>query len=53
MVARLVKQWLLGGVIVLALVAGCTPAADTGGRESRESLVEAYLTALQAGDSGT
>jgi hypothetical protein len=39
-------KWLLGGVIVLAML-----AAETGGRESRESLVEAYLTALQAGDA--
>jgi len=33
------------------MVAGCTPVADAGGRESRESLVKAYLTALQAGDA--
>lgn len=45
-------KWLLGGVIVLAMVAGCSPVADTGGQESRESLVKAYLTALQAGDAG-
>lgn len=34
------------------MAAGCTPAADTGGRESRETLVQAYLSALQAGDAG-
>jgi len=44
-------KWLVGGMILLAIVAGCTPVADTGGQESRESLVEAYLTALKAGDA--
>lgn len=44
-------KWLIGGVLVLAMVAGCMPVADTGGRESRESLVKAYLAALQAGDA--
>ena len=48
---RSTMHWLLGGVIILSLVVGCTPAADAGGRESRESLVEAYLTALQTGDA--
>lgn len=45
------KSWLLAAVVALALVAGCAPGAETRGRESKEALVEAYLTALQAGDS--
>ena len=45
-------KWLIGGAIVLAMVAGCAPVADTRGQGSRESLVETYLTALQAGDAG-
>lgn len=45
------KSWLLAALVALALVAGCAPGAETRGRESKEALVEAYLTALQAGDS--
>jgi hypothetical protein len=46
-----VKSWLVAAVVAVALVAGCVPSAETRGRESKEALVEAYLTALQAGDS--
>lgn len=45
------KSWLVAAVVALALVAGCAPSAQTRGSESKEALVEAYLTALQAGDS--
>jgi hypothetical protein len=45
------KSWLVAAVVAVALVAGCVPSAETRGRESKEALVEAYLTALQAGDS--
>ena len=45
------KSWLAAAVLALALVAGCAPSAQTRGSESKEALVEAYLTALQAGDS--
>lgn len=48
----MIRQWVLVGAAVLAVAVGCTPAADTGGRESKESLIKAYLTALQAGDAG-
>jgi len=47
-----IKTWVLVGAAVVAMAAGCTPAADRSGRESKESLVKAYLTALQAGDAG-
>jgi len=40
-------------VVVVALAAGCAAGAETRGSESKEALVEAYLTALQAGDSNT
>jgi hypothetical protein len=46
-----VKSWLVAAVVAVALVAGCAPSAETRGRESKEALVEAYLTALQASDS--
>jgi hypothetical protein len=50
------KSWLVAAVVAVALVAvalvaGCAPSAETRGRESKEVLVEAYLTALQASDS--
>ena len=45
------KSRLAAAVLALALVAGCAPSAQTRGSESKEALVEAYLTALQAGDS--
>ena len=45
------KSWLVAAVVALALVAGCAPSTQTRGSESKEALVEAYLTALQAGDS--
>ncbi len=45
------KSWLVGAVVAFGLVAGCAPSAQTRGSESKEVLVEAYLTALQAGDS--
>jgi hypothetical protein len=48
-----VKSRLLAAVVGLALVAGCGLGAETRGRESKEALVEAYLTARQAGDSNT
>jgi hypothetical protein len=48
-----VKSWLAAAVVAVALVAGCAPGAEMRGRESKEALVEAYLTALQAGDSNT
>jgi hypothetical protein len=41
----------VAAVVAIALVAGCAPGAETRGSESKEALVEAYLTALQAGDS--
>ena len=46
-----VKSWLAAAVVAVALVAGCAPSTQTRGSESKEDLVEAYLTALQAGDS--
>ncbi len=46
-----VKSWLVAAVVAVALIAGCAPGAETRGSESKEALVEAYLTALQAGDS--
>jgi hypothetical protein len=46
-----VRSWLAAAVLAAALVAGCAPTAQTHGSESKEALVEAYLTALQAGDS--
>jgi len=46
-----VKSWLAAAVVAVALVAGCAPSTQTRGSESKEALVEAYLTALQAGDS--
>ena len=45
------KSWLVAAVVVVALAAGCAAGAETRGSESKEALVEAYLTALQAGDS--
>ncbi len=45
------KSWLVATLFVPVLVAGCLSGAETGGRESKEALVQAYLTALQAGDS--
>ena len=45
------KSWLAAAVVAVALVAGCAPSSQTRGSESKEALVEAYLTALQAGDS--
>ena len=45
------RSWLAAAVIAVALVAGCAPSTQTRGSESKEALVEAYLTALQAGDS--
>ena len=47
------KSRLAAAVLAVALVAGCAPSAQTRGSESKEALVEAYLTALQAGDSNT
>lgn len=47
----MIKQWVLVGAVAVAVAVGCIPAADTGGQESRESLVKAYLGALQAGDA--
>jgi hypothetical protein len=46
-----VKSWLVAALVAVALVAGCAPGAQTRGSESKEALVDAYLTALQAGDS--
>ena len=46
-----VKSWLVAVVAAVALVAGCAPNTQTRGSESKEALVEAYLTALQAGES--
>ena len=46
-----VKSRLVAAVVTVALVAGCAQGAETRGSESKEALVEAYLTALQAGDS--
>jgi hypothetical protein len=46
-----VRSWLVAALVAVALVAGCAPGAETRGSESKEALVEAYLTALQAGDS--
>ena len=45
------KSWLAAAVVTVALVAGCAQSTQTRGSESKEDLVEAYLTALQAGDS--
>ena len=45
------KSWLVAAVVAVALIAGCAPSAQTRGSESKEALVEAYLTALQAGES--
>ena len=46
-----VKSWLVAAVVAVGLVAGCAPSSQTRGSGSKEALVEAYLTALQAGDS--
>jgi hypothetical protein len=47
------KSRLLATIVAAVLLAGCGSAAQVpgGGRDSKEALVDAYLAALQAGNS--
>jgi hypothetical protein len=44
------RSWIIGLAAVLTVAIGCTSVDSGRGRETRETLVQAYLTALQAGD---